>query len=87
MQKPHNVSELANEMNEEIPNVSHHLSVLRHADVVSTRRDGKFIIYSLNSQYHRPTEAPGGVLDFGYCKVELRFQTVRAEPSPAPIAG
>jgi ArsR family transcriptional regulator len=30
------------------PTVSHHLSILRDADLVHTRRDGKQIYYSLN---------------------------------------
>lgn len=31
------------------PSVSHHLSVLKNADLVRARRDGQSIIYSLNS--------------------------------------
>ena len=30
------------------PTVSHHLAILREADLVHTRRDGKQIFYSLN---------------------------------------
>jgi ArsR family transcriptional regulator len=30
------------------PTVSHHLSILRQADLVDTRREGKQIFYSLN---------------------------------------
>jgi DNA-binding transcriptional ArsR family regulator len=31
------------------PSISHHLNVLKAADLVSTERDGQNIIYSLNS--------------------------------------
>ena len=32
------------------PTVSHHLSVLRDADLVNTRREGKQVFYSLNQE-------------------------------------
>jgi ArsR family transcriptional regulator len=32
------------------PTVSHHLSILREADLVHTRREGKQIFYSLNQK-------------------------------------
>jgi ArsR family transcriptional regulator, arsenate/arsenite/antimonite-responsive transcriptional repressor len=32
------------------PTVSHHLSILREADLVHTRRDGKQIFYALNQE-------------------------------------
>lgn len=32
------------------PTVSHHLSILREADLVHTRREGKQIFYSLNQE-------------------------------------
>ena len=32
------------------PTVSHHLSILREADLVYTRREGKQIFYSLNQE-------------------------------------
>ena len=32
------------------PTVSHHLSILREAELVHTRREGKQIFYSLNQQ-------------------------------------
>ena len=52
---PLNVSELTNRLNvdlapeEDIPlvNVSHHLSVLRHAGLVQSRKKGRNVVYSL----------------------------------------
>ena len=32
------------------PTVSHHLNILRMADLVKTRRDGKQVFYTLNQQ-------------------------------------
>jgi ArsR family transcriptional regulator, arsenate/arsenite/antimonite-responsive transcriptional repressor len=31
------------------PSISHHLSVLKHAELVLARRDGQRIVYSLNT--------------------------------------
>jgi DNA-binding transcriptional ArsR family regulator len=41
--------EIAQEFPMAFASVSHHLQVLRDADLVLTRRDGQFIIYSLNT--------------------------------------
>jgi ArsR family transcriptional regulator len=43
----HNVSELQQALKITVPNVSQHLSILRNAGVVKTRREGKQIICSL----------------------------------------
>ncbi|HEY3935255.1 MAG TPA: autorepressor SdpR family transcription factor [Gemmatimonadales bacterium] len=41
--------ELASHFDMAFASVSHHLQVLRDAGLVQTRRDGQFIIYSLNT--------------------------------------
>jgi len=67
-----NVSELATELDIAIVNVSHHLQVLRHAQVVQTQKHGKFVIYSLH-----PDVASGEQmrnmksLDLGCCRIDL----------------
>lgn len=40
--------EIASHFDIAAPSVSHHLSVLKNADLISSRRNGKEIIYSLN---------------------------------------
>ena len=42
------VSEIAGHLNITLPTLSHHLDILKRADLVSGRRDGQKIIYSLN---------------------------------------
>src|SRR6056297_2396098 len=44
---PLSVSDIAELLEHEMGVVSHHLRVLYHADIVQTRRDGKYIYYSL----------------------------------------
>lgn len=41
--------DIAAAFNMTAPSVSHHLSVLKNADLVTTRRSGQSIIYSLNT--------------------------------------
>lgn len=40
--------EIGSNFNMTAPSISHHLSVLRQADLVTGRREGQEIIYSLN---------------------------------------
>lgn len=67
---PMSVSDLALLLELEAANVSHHLRVLFHADLVKTEREGRFIYYSLNDDF-RSAGALKRALDFGCCKIEL----------------
>lgn len=42
------VSEIAGKMSITMPTLSHHLDVLKQAGLISGRRDGQQILYSLN---------------------------------------
>jgi len=69
---PRGVGELAELLGKELANVSHHLGVLRHAGLVETRKEGKFVIYSLHPAVFRPAAGGAGdALDFGCCRLEL----------------
>ena len=66
---PKNVTELAKALKVEIVNVSHHLSVLRHAGLVETRKDGRFVVYALDPEF---ADGKGGLgIDLGWCKVKV----------------
>ncbi|KAA5539707.1 winged helix-turn-helix transcriptional regulator [Roseiconus nitratireducens] len=69
---PMSVSDLALLVEQDIGVVSHHLRVLYHAEVVQTRREGKFIYYSL-CEHLRPSRkrSDSGVLDFGCCRLDV----------------
>src|SRR5262249_12625811 len=66
-----NVGELAHLLNAEIVNVSHHLGVLREAKLVTTKKDGRFVYYSLNPDAYKTS---GGSESFvlGFCRLEIR---------------
>ncbi|XZE18938.1 ArsR/SmtB family transcription factor [Pirellulaceae bacterium SH449] len=68
---PLSVSDISQLLEMEMANVSHHLRVLYHADIVTTERDGKFIYYGLNREFLN-SRAAGRTLDFGCCKIDLR---------------
>ncbi|MCO8121697.1 metalloregulator ArsR/SmtB family transcription factor [Stieleria sp. TO1_6] len=69
---PLSVSDLSELLEQEIGTVSHHLRVLFHADVVQTRREGKFIYYSLSEHLLASgRRRKPNVLDFGCCRLDV----------------
>lgn len=68
---PMSVSDLVVLLELEMANVSHHLRVLYHADIVTTEREGKFIYYAVNKEFLK-NRTVAKSLDFGCCKIDLR---------------
>jgi DNA-binding transcriptional ArsR family regulator len=70
---PHNVTEIAEMLHSTAVNVSHHLGVLRHANLVNRRKQGRFVLYSLCPGVLVPEEETGPTarLDLGCCRLEL----------------
>jgi DNA-binding transcriptional ArsR family regulator len=70
---PRNVSDLAQALQIEIVNLSHHLSVLRHAGLVQTKKQGRFVIYSLPSNFFTPAprSSVADFLNLGCCRLEF----------------
>lgn len=69
---PLSVSDIAELLEHEVGTVSHHLRVLYHAGIVQTRREGKYIYYSLNERILRSKKrAADSVLDFGCCRLDV----------------
>jgi len=68
---PQSVSDVALLLEIEIANASHHLRLMNQAGLTTTRREGKFIYYSLNPEIFSRQGADRDVLDFGCCRVEL----------------
>jgi DNA-binding transcriptional ArsR family regulator len=67
------VSSLADELNLPIDNVSHHLRVLRAAQLVQTQKRGKFVIYSLAEDVvaGNLNSAANKKIDLGCCQLDL----------------
>ena len=67
---PRNVSALAELLGTSVVNVSHHLSVLRHAGLVRGDKQGRFVHYRLAPHLLQP-EGESEHLDLGCCRLEI----------------
>lgn len=47
--KDMNAGEIANQFNISKPSISHHLDILKRADLISSEKKGQFVEYSLNT--------------------------------------
>jgi DNA-binding transcriptional ArsR family regulator len=70
---PFAVSDLAELLEAEMVTISHHLGILKHADIVEAERDGRFIYYRLRDDILQRVKGarPRDYLDFGCCRLEL----------------
>ncbi|MBM3965782.1 MAG: winged helix-turn-helix transcriptional regulator [Planctomycetes bacterium] len=68
---PLTVSDLVQILDLEMANVSHHLRVLFHADLVTVEKSGKFSYYQLNPDFFSKSSSAKS-LDFGCCKLNIR---------------
>jgi DNA-binding transcriptional ArsR family regulator len=68
---PLTVTDLSLLLEVELPNVSHHLRVLFHAGLVTTRKDGKFKYYQIDRQVVR-NKAISADYDLGCCRLQMR---------------
>lgn len=48
-EKDRSAGEIAEQFNISKPSISHHLDILKRADLVSSEKKGQFIIYSINT--------------------------------------
>ncbi len=71
---PHNVTEIVAMLDILPVNVSHHLTVLKHARLVRGKKQGRYVWYSLwPGILEEAVEAgiPRDALNFGCCRLEL----------------
>src|SRR5262245_44399929 len=66
-----NVSQLADLLDIEIVNVSHHLGVLKSARLVHHEKKGRFVVYSLAPEYFSRDGGKHGSLDLGWCQLTV----------------
>lgn len=81
---PMNVTTLCQKLDLAQPTVSHHLGLLRSLKLVSNRRDGKQVFYSLNSDTVTNLDERGG-LTVAAGPVEVRFCNKRFESAPPVV--
>jgi ArsR family transcriptional regulator len=70
---PLNVGEIADRLETTVVKVSHHLGVLRHADMVIDEKQGRFVVYRLNPAIYQQPHASelSAHLDLGCCRLEI----------------
>ena len=74
----HNVTEIAEMLAIPTVNVSHHLTVLKHAHLIQGKKEGRFVWYSLSPGILDDAVKAGvpcEALNLGCCKLELPLQT------------
>ena len=68
---PKNVSELSKALKIEIVNVSHHLGVLKAQRLVRREKQGRFVIYSLATEYFVSENGKPASLNLGWCHLTI----------------
>jgi DNA-binding transcriptional ArsR family regulator len=68
------VGDIAELLDAEVVTVSHHLKIMKYANLVEVRREGRFMYYKL----HDDLQSSGGkgkrFLDLGCCRLEVPDQ-------------
>jgi hypothetical protein len=66
------VGDIAEFLETELVTVSHHLKILKHADLVEVERDGRFMVYRLKNDLLQKGTAPSKqFLNLGCCRIEV----------------
>jgi DNA-binding transcriptional ArsR family regulator len=85
---PHNVTQIAKAVGITALNLSHHLNVLKHADLIRGKKQGRFVVYSLRpGVLEDALEAgvPKEALNLGCCRLEI--PATGCDPSAKAEAG
>jgi DNA-binding transcriptional ArsR family regulator len=73
-----NVSQISDLLGDDMVKVSHHLGVLRHAEIVTTQRKGRYVNYELHPSVALQTTIEGNrFIELGCCRVDLSEKKVK----------
>ena len=76
---PRNVGDLAAQLSDEIVKVSHHLGILRNANLVQATKEGRFVVYALHPDVAAMPVANRRQIDLGCCRLDLEQDATRAK--------
>jgi len=68
------VSDIAELLDAEVVTISHHLKIMKYANLVKVRREGRFMYYRLHEDLHCTAGKAGKgsrFLDLGCCRLEV----------------
>lgn len=68
------VGDIAELLDAEVVTVSHHLKIMKYANLVVVRRDGRFMYYKLHDDLQRSGGRGKRFLDLGCCRLEVPDQ-------------
>jgi DNA-binding transcriptional ArsR family regulator len=70
---PRNVTEIAEMLKTPPVNVAHHMRILREAGIARSRKQGRFVFYSLAPGFLQGDDGGGAkeFLDLGCCRLEV----------------
>ena len=75
------VGDIAELLDVELVIASHHLQILKHAQLVAPRREGRYIYYQLKEDMLKSVKGKSAqVLDLGCCRLEVPCE--KGKPSP-----
>lgn len=76
---PQTVTAIAGMLGVPAVNVSHHLNVLRHADLIAGKKQGRFVLYSLCPGVLEKVSAAreAGAINLGCCRLVLPVEPVK----------
>jgi DNA-binding transcriptional ArsR family regulator len=80
---PHNVTEIVEMLGIPAVNVSHHLTVLKHSRLIQSKKQGRFVWYSLRAGVlEEATQAglPKEALNLGCCQIVIPTSTTAEKP-------
>ncbi|MBL8813096.1 MAG: winged helix-turn-helix transcriptional regulator [Planctomycetaceae bacterium] len=65
------VGDIAELLEAEVVNVSHHLKIMKYANLVEVRREGRFMYYRLHGDLQCTKGGKTRFLDLGCCRLEV----------------
>lgn len=69
---PKTVGEIAAALSEDVVKISHHLGILRNAEILNATKEGRFVRYGLGADIIQLGQNMlGGQIDFGCCRVRV----------------
>jgi ArsR family transcriptional regulator len=68
---PKTVGEISRTLDSAMANISHHLGPLKVAGVVTSRKQGRYVVYALAPSILGQRGSSLNILDFGCCRLEL----------------
>ena len=70
---PRTVGDISTKLGDEVVKVSHHLAVLRRANILQAKKQGRFVEYSIHPDVTlKSLKGASRQINFGCCRVDLQ---------------